>query len=129
MQGFEDIKLTWKGAEYVIPADRVLRAIAKIEDAIRGDSDRQAIQILTQKPGPTFTRIAMGYAAALQSAGAAVSADEVYLTIMQGLADGDDHETALGVQSAIFSMLAIMSPPIALALSEDDTEKKSQAAV
>lgn len=128
MQGFEPVKLTWRGAEYTIPADRMLRAIASIEDEIRGDSSRHAVAILTQKPGPTFSRIAMGYAAALRAAGAQVSGDEVYLEIMEGLAGGDEAETAIGVQNAIFSLLAIMSPPIALALSGDDDEKKSQAA-
>jgi hypothetical protein len=128
MDGFQDITLTYKGVDYTLKANRMLPVVAQIEDAIRGDSARQAVQILLQPGGPSYPRLAMAYAAALRGAGAGVSADEIYLSIMQDFADGNS-DAAEGVQRAIFTLLSIMSPPIARALAEGaDEPGEAQAA-
>ena len=113
MQGFEDVTLTYKGVDYVIPANRVLMAVADVEDAVRGTGQRAALQILLQSGGPPLPRLAMGYAAALKAAGANVSADEIYLAMQEALAQGDAAEVMNGAQSAVMALIAIISPPMA----------------
>lgn len=119
MQGFSDVTLTWQGAEYTLPAKGIMPVVAQIEDAIRGDSPRQAIEILLQPGGPSFPRLSMAFAVALRSAGCGVKDEEVYLTITDGFAKGDG-STAFAVQEAIISILSIISPPMALALAKGD---------
>ncbi len=96
----------------------MLEVIAKIEDALRGESGKQAVQVLLQPGGPSYPRLAMAYAAALRGAGANVTGDEIYLSIMNDFADGRVDAAEL-VQEAIFRLLAIISPPMARALAQD----------
>jgi len=122
MQGFKDVDLQWNGVTYTIKANRLLPVIAEIEDALRGTSDKPAVAILLRPGGPSYPRLAMAYSVALQAAGAAVTGDEIYLRIMQEFADGNA-QAAVSVQQAVLALLAIMSPPLAMALSkaaEDD---------
>lgn len=126
MQGFEPITLTWKGAEYTIPADQMLLAVAEMESAIRGRSSKQAIEILLQDGGPTFAQLSLGYASALQSAGAAVTGDEVYLSMQEGMAKGNT-DVRDAMQNAVVLLVSMMSPPIALAMQEAVEEEKKKA--
>jgi len=52
MHGFEDVTLHWHGQAYTIPANRQMMLIAKIEDALSGDTGQQATSILFRKEGP-----------------------------------------------------------------------------
>jgi len=130
MQGFEDVKISWKGAEYTVRANGIMSLVAKMEDAISGDSGKPAIQVLTSNGGPSIPRLSMAYATALRHAGADVSDEEVYLSIVSGFSEGDV-DAAHVMQRAIMAILAIMAPPIAVMVSGgggDDEEKKQQAA-
>lgn len=124
MHGFEEVKLGWQGEEFAVPPERQLMLIAKIEDALAGSSGRQAVDILLQPSGPPMARLSQAYGAALRYAGASVSDDEVYLSIMEDFASGKA-DAAVKVQSAIVALLAIVAPPIARKMAE--AEKKPPA--
>lgn len=124
MQGFDEVTLTWRGEDYIVPADRQLMLVAKIEDALSGDSGKQAIALLLRPEGPPYARLAQAFGAALRFAGCHVSDDEIYLSIMDGLAKSDA-STITNTQAAIMALLSVVSPPMGRALSGFD-EKKSQ---
>lgn len=124
MRGFEPVTVAWKGETYTVEPDRMLMLIAQVEDALSGGSGKQAVQILTQSGGPNYSALSRAFGAALRYAGADVSDEEIYLSIMDDFADRKA-DVAVKVQQAIMALLAIIAPPIALALSGDD-EKKHQ---
>jgi len=119
MQGFADVDLKWNGVTYTIKANRLLPVIADIEDVLRGTSDKPAVAVLLRAGGPSYPRLSMAYAAALQAAGASVTGDEIYLQIMQDFAESKS-DAAANVQQAVLALLAIISPPLAMALSKAD---------
>lgn len=127
MKGFEPVTLTWKGEDYTIPADGQLALIAKIEDALSGASGEQAITVLARPGGPSYARLSAAYGAALRHGGAQVSDDEIYLSIMTDFAEHKS-DAAAKVQGAIIGLLAIIAPPVALALNAPEPSKKKSKA-
>lgn len=111
MRGFEDVTLTWAGDDHVVPASNQLMLIAKIEDALSGDSGQQALSVLFRKEGPPHSRLAAAFGAALRHAGARVTDDEVYLSIQRDLAGQSKAMKTASIQSCIMALLAIISPP------------------
>lgn len=111
MKGFEPVTLSWKGQEFVVPAESQLGLIARLEDALEGASGVPAIVVLTREGGPSYTRLASAYGAALRYAGANVGDDEIYLSIVEGIANADAN-VATVVQQAIIALLAIIAPPV-----------------
>ena len=113
--------------EYTVPANMQLMLIAKIEDALDDHSGRSTVGVLLGKGGPSYSRLAGAFGAALRYAGAAVTDDEIYLTIQEGFSVGSK-EAAAQVQSAVLALLSIVSPPMARKLMEvEDTSKKLAA--
>lgn len=110
MHGFEPVTFGWKDETFTVPADRQLRLIAEIEDALVRPGE-QAIAVLCRSGGPTYTRLAAAYGAALRYAGADVSDDEIYLSIVGGLGNRDA-STAVDVQGYLMALLAVVAPPI-----------------
>ena len=92
---FEDVTLTWKGDEFVIPANQLMRLIAKIEDEI-------TIQELTASTGVKLSKLALAYTVALQYAGAKVTNEEVYESLFS-----NQSMTA----TFVTSLLMLMIPP------------------
>lgn len=131
MKGFESVSLTWEGETYTVPPEGQLMLIAKIEDALRGDTGESAVEALMKPGGPGTARLCMAYGAALRHAGANVGPDDVYLHIMNALAEKDADPLRV-TQAAILSLLAIVAPPVIAALTdaltETDGEKKTEAA-
>lgn len=128
MKGFEPVTLTWRGASYEVPAERQLMLVAQIEDVLRGNTGRSALDILMQKGGPGIARMSQAFGAALRFAGSDVSDEEIYLSIHKDLAE-QNVESLLAMQGATLALIGIISPPVAMALrGEDDGEKKDQAA-
>jgi len=118
------VTLSWAGDEFTVPADRQLMLIAEIEDALSGNSGLQAIVILARRGGPSHSRLALAYGAALRYAGANVTDAEIYNAIMEGFAT-QSSEVAVLVQDAVLGLLSIVSPPAARKLNEAaDPEKK-----
>ena len=128
MHGFEDVTLSWGGKDFVVPASRQLMLIAKIEDALGGDTGEQAVAVLFRKNGPPHSRLAMAYGAAMRYAGASVTDDQVYLTIHEDIANKSAAAVQGTIQTMLAGLLAIISPPTSRALSgrsaADDADGK-----
>lgn len=112
MAGFEDLKLSWNGVEYTVPANRLMPLIQTVEDIIQGDGQMQAgLRLLQGKV--TNARMAAAYAAALRHAGATtVTQDEVYLVIQEDLANGGRDGKTVDLQEWSIALLMMMSPPL-----------------
>jgi len=117
MKGFEDVTISWRGQDYIVPANRQLMLIALIEDALSGDSGKQALSVLFRREGPPYSRLAAAFGAALRHAGARVSDEEVYLSIMEDMAQRSKAEVTAMVQQSIIALLSIMAPPAARAIT------------
>lgn len=122
MKGFEDVRLSWKGEEYTVTADRIFELIRRLEDIIMGAGATPAFVLLLQNR-VTQSTLATAYAEALRFAGASVSPQEVYLSIMQDFAS-NSAEAARKVQDAIVGLLCIISPPLAAEIIGEPPEKK-----
>jgi len=97
MSIFKDVTLAWKGQEYTVKSNEVMKLIAKVEDVI-------TMGELTQATGHKLTRISEAYAVALCHAGCSVSIEEVYQSLFgQGGADA--------ASNAIAGLLMLMVPP------------------
>lgn len=126
MQGFEDVTLGWKGETFTIPANRQMGLVARIEDALSGDTGRQAISILMQKEGPPYSRLAAAFGAALRYAGANVTDEEIYVSIMEDFSKSQALVVAK-LQAVIVALLMVIAPPLGRSVSapvSGDSEKK-----
>ena len=109
MSIFEDVTITWKGEEYIIPYNRVMGLIKVIESAISVD------ELVSDTP--PRGKLASAYAAAIKYAGGRVTEEDVYSTFFS---DG-----AIAIQTAIVGLVMMMTPPQHLQQnSGDDTKKK-----
>lgn len=104
MAVFDDVRLYWRGAEIIIPAHRVLGAIARIEDHLTL-FDLQAMQVTGKAK---LTKLASAFAAVVRYADprAVVSDDEVY-----GALFSNDEEEGAKVGTALGDLLKMMVPP------------------
>lgn len=72
---FESRTLSWRGKDYSIPANKIFRAIAVVEEHV---SRQQLIDAIIHENTP-YTKIASAWAAALRYAGcASVTPDQTY---------------------------------------------------
>jgi hypothetical protein len=104
---FEDITLTFKGAEYTVPSNAVMRLIAKVEDVI-------SLQELTGQP--KLSKLAEAYTVVLNHAGAKAKTEEVYASLF---GDGGVEN----IQNSIMSLIQMMIPP---ANYQPDEEKSGK---
>jgi hypothetical protein len=125
MKGFEPVTLSWQGNSFTVPAEDQLRLIAGIEEALTGNSGDQAIAVLASPSGPSYSRLSAAYGAALRFAGAEVSDEEIYLSIMSDFAE-HKADAASNVRGAVMALLHIIAPPIALALNAPEPSKKKK---
>lgn len=102
---FDDVVFDWHGKEYRIPANRMLGAIARVEDVITMGQLGQH----TQRGTPPVSKVAQAYGAVLRYAGVRVTDDEVYCGMF---ANGDLNNA---VTDAVNSLFHIMMPPAARA--------------
>ena len=104
--------MTWKGTEYTVPASGIMRLIAKVEGEI-------SLQQLTQAGGPPLAALSMGYAVALQHAGArGVIAEDVYAALFKT-------GSAEMVGQAVTSLLMMMMPPESYQPQAKATKKRT----
>jgi hypothetical protein len=97
MSVFQDVTLTWKGSDYTVPANQVMRLIAKVEDII-------TLQDLSKEGGPKLSRLSEAYMMALSVAGCKVQHDEVYAAMF-----GDGGADA--ISASVNGLLMMMLPP------------------
>jgi len=134
MHGFEDVTLSWAGADYTVPASKQMMLVATVEHHLSlnpatGEFE-PPLQVLFRRGGVPATRLAFTLGAALRYAGAKVTDDEIYLSIQEDLANKSGEEKVRKSHDIITSILAIISPPASRALTgvgeKDTTEKKAQ---
>lgn len=113
---FQDISLSWNGAEFTIPASRVLGAIAIVEEQITFPE----LLLAMQSGKPPLATIARAYGGVLRYAGARVSDDETYA----GMFDAARQEQVI---TAINALLVMMVPPDALAKAKRITGGEASA--
>jgi len=102
---FEPFKLgTWKDREYVVPADDIMRCIAKVEEYVtlfdlaemRATGKIRSMQL------------SQGLAAAMRHAGAAVTAEELYNTLFTG---GEAVKFVQRAWTTLHALEVLMIPP------------------
>jgi hypothetical protein len=123
MSIFQPITLEWKDRRYIIQADRVMRAIAIVENHIT----LLELQRAALNGSAPLAKIAGAFADVIGYAGGSVDAEEIYAGMF---GNGADIER---VQLAVVTLLQMMVPPgavPAVASERDvlDAAKKSGAA-
>lgn len=116
---FNDIPIGWRDREYIIPANRVLKVIAAIEEHITID---EICSYASRGAMLPITKITFAYGAALRLAGAAVSDDEVYEHMFSG-----DEERSVALD-ALNGLLGMMMPASKLAEFQAGLEKTEAGA-
>ncbi len=115
MSGFDDVRLEWSGKEYIIRKDRVLGAIARIEDVVT----MAELQRFWDRGTAPMAKIAMAYGAVLRYAGAKVTDDEVYVGMF-----GSGGTPADSVVTSVTHLIEMMVPKSA----REEVEKKKPSA-
>jgi len=110
---FKEVALSWGGQEYTVPADKVMRLIAIVEDII-------TLEELVASSGRKRVKISEAYAAALRYAGCRVTDEDVYASLFSA----DSAEVTV---TAINGLLMMMVPPAQIVA--DDAKKKPAAKV
>lgn len=99
MNVFENIELKWEGKVYAIPSNRMMGALARLEEVITlGEMRDFAIR----KAAP-IAKMSMAYGALLRYAGGVVTDDEVYLKMAEG--------SEVSILDVIKNVLLLMVPP------------------
>lgn len=106
---FDDIHLNWQGRDYVIPANKVMGAIARIEDVITLTEIYEASQQRSVK----FSRVSSAYGAVLRYAGADVTDEAIYAGMFAG------QSAAAAVRDALTGLLSMMIPPSAKTIQKE----------
>jgi len=101
MGAFDAVTLAWAGFEYVIPANRVMGAIARIEDVVT----LEELGRYGERGTMPLAKLAMAYGAVLRYAGAKVKDEEVFAGMFS---DGQKQNDLV---TALMSLLTMMLPP------------------
>jgi hypothetical protein len=101
---FQPIRLSWHSRDFTIPAERVMGAIAVVEEVMTFP------EIVRMIGGghPNISKVARAYGALLRYAGAGVDDDEVYEGLFK---PGTMHAQVL---TALDMLAAMMLPPSAI---------------
>lgn len=103
MAVFQTIKLTWKGEDFTLPADRVLMAISMVEEVL-SLGDLATHQLRGRVP---LAKLSMAFGIILRLAGVKVTDEEVY----DGLFASGPGDLAARAVSAVATLQALMIPP------------------
>ena len=112
MSVFESVKISWGDSEYEIPADRVLGAIARIEQVVT----LPEIHSMAQRGGAfQLTRISAAYASVLRYACtdpndpvSKITTEDVYAGMFVG-AGGSTSQAV--IMAAVTGLMSMMVPP------------------
>lgn len=99
---FEPFELEWAGKKYVIPAHRVMGAIARVEDVVT----LPQLQEHGTRGSMPMAKISMAYGALLRYAGAPVTDVEVY----EGMF-GSIKENPQSLVDSVVVLISLMVPP------------------
>lgn len=114
---FEDIHLSWGGKNYLIRSNRVMGAIARIEDVLTIPDLKR---YLDRNDAP-LAKIAMAFGSVLRYAGAKVEDDEVYQSMLM------DGEQASVATTAIEVLLMMMVPKSAIEKAAREAASAAEA--
>jgi hypothetical protein len=104
MSVFQDIELGWNGKQFTIPANRVMGAIARIEEVVT----LVELQRCNEANKAPIAKLCMAFGAVLRYAGCMVDDDEVYAGLFEDGKTGN-------VMESLTVILAMMVPPETLA--------------
>lgn len=99
---FEPYTIEWADQELVIPADRVMRAIAVVEQHV---TLHELLDVMGKRRTVQMVKLAEAYAALLTFAGFEISAEKVYAEFFSA---GDQ---AQRIMSAVRGLQMLMIPP------------------
>lgn len=100
MNPFEDITIEWEGKPYVIPANKVMGAISRIEDVVT----LEELGRFHARGTAPLIKLCQAYGTVLRYAGAKVTDEEVYAGIF---ASGGQAR----VLSSVSALMTMMIPP------------------
>lgn len=103
---FQDVHLEWDGKRYTVPSDRMMGAIARIEEHV---TLSELLKTGRERETVKLAVLARAYATVLRYAGADVTDEDVYGGMFAGMS-----QTA-AVRAAVESLMAMMVPPQAIA--------------
>ena len=115
------VVFTWRGVDYTLPASRVMRLGAELEEMLytqRGN----AWEMISGRIAPNINMLAMAYGHALRTAGAKIADEDVRAAMFY---DGGDFTERMSL--ALNAMAAIMSPPAPLEMRETPDAEKPKA--
>lgn len=115
---FDPIVLSWRGRNHVIPPNRVMGAIARIEDFVTMGELRDYGLKKTIPMG----KLAQAFAAVIEYAGGKVDSDEVYADMFAG------GEAQVNAAAAINALMGMMIPPESVAGKAQAAKPKSKGA-
>ena len=98
---FDPVTLKWEGAEYIIPSNRIMQAIARIEEIITIPE----LKKFEDRGAQPMVKLSMAYGSVLRFAGARVEDDEIYAALFR-----DEDDTAATVSVAIMTLMLMMLP-------------------
>ena len=117
MSVFQNIELVWGENTYVIPHDRVMAAIAVIEQHMT----LSELFYYKKRSNVPVSKLISAYADVLRFAGAKVSPEEVYSHLF-----GENADVEL-MHRALNGILTICIPPDAIRQAEQKTEEQMSA--
>lgn len=125
MSLFNEVKISWGGETYTIPAKDQMKLVLQLEEALSGGTGKQAIGVLLSPEGPPYGILASAFGTMLRFAGAPVSDEEIYLSIVSDMAESKA-DVVTKTQAAIVAVLSVIAPPIGLKMGSiaSGTEKK-----
>lgn len=96
---FEDVRIGWNSNTYVVPADRVMGAIAAIEEVVT----LKELAEYAQRQTMPMAKLSMAYGSLLRYAGANVRDEEVY----RAMYGGDSGPIVSSIQTLLFLMVPV----------------------
>jgi hypothetical protein len=101
---FAPVELSWADQTYVIPPDRVLGAVAVVEEHLTMAELAQE----AQNGRLRLARLSRAFGALLRYAGARITDDEVYA----GIFEGDPKTVKERIVTGVNTLMALMVPPV-----------------
>lgn len=108
---FDEVVITWNGVDYKIAPDKIMGAIARIEEIIT----LKELGGYAQKGDAPLAKLAMAYASVLNYAGAKVSDAQIYQAMF-------DNTNSTNIIGCINVLLTMMIPP-----QKEEQSKKAVA--
>lgn len=101
MSVFDDVEITWEGKTRTIPAEGIMKTIARVEDIITMGEIFQ----YSERGAAPMGKLSMAFTVCLQVAGFEVDSDQVYKALFQG------NDAQKKISATVQALLAMMIPP------------------